>query len=260
MRLSDTDSIAGSTSVPVNFAGAVTFSSSAIFNGPTIYGRQTFSATGSISATGAPIVEFTGSTASQTITLPTAASGLTFVFINNASVAVTLSGNAQNIDGSASMSVPAGGCVIAQADTATWHTEASNVIYNNSTYGRLASVNSWSSTNTYTSQVSLNGRWVMAGQALLANGTSASQTVASATSSGTYVSVTGSTVGTTINLPAAPTGNTIFLLKNLASVSVTFLRNGNTIDNLASDLTLTSLQCRWLRFSSSNYDIIGGYG
>lgn len=263
MRLNDNDSGSFNAGANIAFTGNNTHAGSESFNGPQLYGRQSFSANGTISATGASVVEFTGSTASQTINLPASpAAGLAYEFVNNASVAVTLSGNGLNIDGASTVSIPTLGAVQLTADSGGWHSSSLNQQVGDGRYGRLATANTWTSTQTFSGQItassalSQQGRWLWASQAFTTNGSA--QTIGAGITAAAYLLISGSTASSSFTLPASPTASQVYIIKNAASVTISIAGNGNNIESSAN-LSMTSGQCRWIRWNGTQWDIVGGY-
>ena len=60
----------------------------------------------------------------------------------------------------------------------------------------------------------------------------------------------------TVTLPASPSANDIFNVKNIGTGVVTVARNGNNIDGVASDITLYQNESICIVSDGSNYFLI----
>lgn len=253
MRLSTTDSSG------LSAAGNNVFGGSNSFNGPLSYpSRQTFSASGTISATGATVCEFTGSASGQTLNLPAAPTvGLTFVIVNNNSLAVTLNGNGATIRTSSTVSVPPGGGLTVTWQGAQWDVVSGNMVQLTSAGNTWLLGQTFSSTLTTSSTMLINGRVAINIQRFSQNGATIGTISASSTSA--WIShVTGSTGGT-LNLPSSGLlGNQVVIVKNAGSASITLSGNGANIDGSAS-VAMAAGACRWCRWDGTNWSIVGGY-
>jgi hypothetical protein len=200
---SNTDSISGFLAGPVNMAGPVLQSN-----------FQKFTASGTVSLTGSSIVFISGTTPSQTLTLPSSpVIGQIYTIINQSNQAWSLTGNGINIGtASAARTLSTNVSVVLIYDGNQWSAIGPSPV----------------SLTLYNSSQQFVGNIVASGTILLSVQTSNATYVASATPP--VILFTGSTTSQTVTLPASPTVGQIMKFNNQASVSVTLAANtGQTL-------------------------------
>ena len=214
-------------------AGANVFSASVSLNGPAVLGKQAFTLNGgsqSVSATAGPFVYVSGSTASSTISLPSAAtvgSGGVFVFSNPATVAWTLGSASGTIDGAATQTTVPGVGFGLISDGTNWRTFTLSTWLADSRYNQAGNNIAFAGNNTHAGSEAINAQLLLAKQTFAATGTVTD-------GGGSVVTFTGSTGSQTLSLPASPSTNRVFLIRNEASVTFTLSGNGINVDGSAS--------------------------
>lgn len=209
---------------------------------------------------------FTGSTAGQTLTLPTApVVSTTYEIVNLASVPVTLAPGGTdvlNIFGTVGSATLATNETLGLVYSAgIWYCLNSNILTNS--VGTLALLNGGTGATTASGALSnLSGATVNAGDLAGTGGTSAvprvsgvqgqaisanaanvasnlantaSRTASATVAAGEQTIFTGSTTGQIMTLPASPVVGSIYTIVNLATVSVTVAAGtGNTINTFGT--------------------------
>lgn len=239
----------------IAFSGDNTHAGSEEYTAQIVADRQTFSASGTVSDGGGSVVTFTGSTASQTLSLPAAPTTNRLLFVRNeASVTLTLSGNGINLDGAASVTVTINGCGLIWFDGVAWWSLTPSAWL----------TNSWQGTNTFNGTVNLNSLTQIASRVALSNQTASTAAFTVVATSGAYVASTYSSTGAqTITLPSSPTSNQVLWIADegsaAASNNITVAGNGKTIDGAASLTLAKNGAAIQLRFNGTAWFLIGAY-
>lgn len=227
---------------------------------------QSYTASGTITApTSLPLqevlVRLSGSTASQTITMPAAPlTGQRITIFNQSSQSWTISGNGKNISGSATrnLSNPVSANLI--YDGTQWVDVAASFISGGTFTGAIA-INANSSLGSTLSATasggfSVGGKLNLSSQSFSTSG----QTIATTPP---FVSWTATAVATpTISLPSANlTTGQILIIKdsggNCATNNLTISGNGANIDGSASYVISSNYGRVTLRWNGTKWDVIG---
>ena len=217
--------------------GAVTnqtiFNAEVDVNKAFVLGVQSFVLNGAaqtIDGTLGSAIEVSGSTGASTIKLPASPIvGQRFVVSNSASVAWTLDGNGNNVDGAATVTIAAGiGRTLEYTTTNKWRTSNFTKAQADALYAALAVANTLTAQNTFSGRVDFNGLVTIKVQTF-ANTTGAIGTIDP--TAGTAIEVTGSNASTTgtLNLNASPVTGTEIWVTNKSTAQISVAGNGQNI-------------------------------
>jgi len=241
----------------IAFSGNNTHAGSEAFSSQLLMDKQTLSATGVFSASAGSFLFVTGSTGSQTASLPAApTSGQVVFFRNAATVAWTLSGNGINIDGSASFSVSPGNAATLFYDGTAWWS-FSTAAWLPQTYGGSIVFGSGAS-------ATFNSTAIFAGRIQEASQAASTSTFNVSGGGATYIASTFSPTGTqTINLPATPSSQEVNTIcdEGLAAATnnITVSGNGKNIDGNPSITLAKNGAAVRLRYNGTAWFVVGAY-